>query len=94
MRTPSVDMKDLAANIQKIKTDSKDLHGSWPDADVTPELWATMLDLIYTGHRIVAWQFLEEAWPLRVAGKDAFKREFLEQLKESPYWQSIKQMGS
>ena len=58
------------------------------------ELWGTMLDLIYTGHRIIAWQFLEEAWPQTVAGKAAFKQEFIEQLKESPYWELVSQLGS
>lgn len=95
MSTPAADMKDLAAKIRKIRNDTKDAHGSWPDADIPPQLWGTMLDLIYTGHRILAWQFLDMAWPQNVAGKDdAFMDDFIKQMRKSPYWNSIAQLGS
>jgi hypothetical protein len=93
MRTPQA--KDLAAKLEKIREEAKSSRdSSWPEADISPELWGTMLDLIYTGHWSRAWQFLEEAWPQKVAGKEAFKRDFTEQLKKSPYWKSIEQLGS
>ncbi len=94
MRTAAVDTKDLAAKAAKVKVDAKDLHGAWPDADVPPELWGTMLDLIYSGHGKTAWQFLDMAWPQQVGGKPAFIRDFNKQLKTSPYWKSIAQIGS
>ena len=94
MRTPAVDMKDLAAKAESIHADSKRLRaGSWPHADVPPQLWGTMLDLIYSGHRQAAWEFLETAWPKQVRGRDAFRHDFNEQLKTSPYWKSVAQMG-
>ncbi len=95
MRTPTVDMKDLAAKVRKIRDETKNARGSWPKADIPPRLWATMLDLIYTGHRILAWQFLDMAWPPKVAGRDdAFMNDFMKQLRKSPYWKSIAQLGS
>jgi hypothetical protein len=95
MRTPTVDMKGLAAKIQKIRNETKDAHGSWPDANIPPQLWGTMLDLIYNGHRILAWQFLAMAWPQKVRGRDsAFINDFMKQLRKSPYWKSIAQLGS
>jgi hypothetical protein len=94
MRTP-VDEKDLATKIAKIKAETKDTRGSsWPNADISPQLWGTMLDLIYTGHRILAWQFLEMVWPKNVGGKEAFVDDFIAQLKKSPYWKSLAQMGN
>jgi hypothetical protein len=94
MRTP-VDEKDLATKIAQIKAATKDTRGSsWPNADISPQLWGTMLDLIYTGHRILAWQLLEMVWPKNVGGKEAFVNDFIAQLKKSPYWKSLAQMGS
>jgi hypothetical protein len=95
MCTGAVDMKGLAAKIEKIRTQTKDLRGgSWPDADLPPELWGTMLDLIYTCHRLQAWLFLDEAWPKQVAGKEGFVNDFSAQLKKSPYWKSVSQLGT
>ncbi len=94
MRTSGVDMKDLTARAESIQADCKHLPpGSWPDADIPPRLWGTMLDLIYSGHQAEAWQFLDMAWPGQIRGKDAFRRDFMEQLRTSPYWKSIKQMN-
>ena len=49
------------------------------------ELYATMLDLIYSGNEKLAWAFLEKAWPteIRHAWPIGFrhKEEFLEDLK-------------
>jgi len=95
MRTATVDAKELAKEVALIRNEAKHLHaGSWPDADLPPQLWGTMLDLIYSGHRDTAWQFLDAAWPKQIGGKDAFRRDFDEQLKRSPYWKSISQLGS
>ena len=88
-------MDDLAAKVQIIRDETSGAHGSWPSAAIGPQLWGTMLELIYTGHRILAWQFLDMAWPQGVAGKnDAFMNDFIEQLRKSPYWNSIAQLGS
>ena len=49
-----------------------------------------MLDLIYTGHDEEAWKFLDDAWPPKVHGKDAFARDFRAQLAKSPYWPAVR----
>jgi len=90
LRTPSTDTKALGAKAAQIKSDAKGLRGgSWPDAEIPPALWGTMLDLIYAGHQDAAWQFLDETWPHQVAGKERFKPDFIKQLKQSPYSRSI-----
>ncbi len=95
MCTASVDMDHLAARIQKIRTQTKELHGgSWPDADIPPAVWATMLDLIYSCHRLQAWLFVDEAWPKKVDGEENFITDFTNQLKKSPYWSTVSQLGT
>ena len=56
-----------------------------------PDLWATMLDLIYSGHADEAWKFLDDAWPPKVTGKDKFATDFRTQLAKSKYWPAVKQ---
>jgi hypothetical protein len=95
MCTPVADMKDVAAKVEKVRAETKDLRGgSWPDADIPPLVWGTMLDLIYTCHRLTAWLFVDTAWPQKVGGKEDFVNDFIAQLKRSPYWKSISQLGS
>ena len=80
-------MTELEANLEKNRSEAQGSHDrSWPAANVSSELWGTMLNLIYTGHGRRAWQFLEEAWPQNIHGKQVFRKEFSEHLKKSPYW--------
>lgn len=53
---------------------------------VPKNLSDTMLDLLYTGHPDLAWEFVEMAWPPDIAGKDKFLSIFRTHLKESRYW--------
>jgi hypothetical protein len=39
MCTPTVDWDHVAANVRKVRDETKDLKGSWPDADIPPLLW-------------------------------------------------------
>lgn len=62
-------------------------HEDWKDAENPPsELWSYMLELIYTGHPELAWQFCNMAWPPQVPGKEAFLMDFRSQLAQSPFW--------
>ena len=93
MRTRQVDLKRLDAKVETIRREAERLRdGSWPEADVSSALWGTMLDLIYTGHERRAWQFLDEAWPYNIRGKQLFRKDFTEQLKKSPYWKAIEKL--
>jgi hypothetical protein len=68
--------------------------GIWPRTEVSPQLWTTMLDLIYSGHADDAWKFLNSAWPAKVQGKDAFAGDFRAQLAKSPYWPAVSAMNA
>ena len=68
--------------------------GIWPRTDVSPQLWTTMLDLIYSGHAGDAWKFFNTAWPAKMQGKDAFASAFRAQLAKSPYWPAVSAMNS
>ncbi len=54
-----------------------------------PELWACMLNLLYSGNEAACWQLFDRWWPDRFVGppsKDAFKQEFLNTLSKSAQW--------
>lgn len=55
----------------------------------TPVFWGHMLELIYTGHEDLAWQFLDLVWSPQKQGKELFIRDFKKQLLQSQYWQMI-----
>ena len=95
MCTPQADINDVAAKVKQVREQTKDLRaGSWPDANIPPLVWGTMLDLIYSRHRLTAWLFVDTAWPQKVHGKQNFVKDFTAQLKKSPYWNSVSQLGS
>ncbi len=90
MRQPVLSESEMAKRISDIKADE-----TWKtEKNPPPLLWATMLDLIYTGNMNAAWKFFDKAWVKRVKGKDKFLREFREQLKTSPYWSEIEKMNA
>jgi hypothetical protein len=95
MRSPAPSVSDLDARVAEIRTHKNtSKNNSWPGADISPTLWATMLDLIYTGHGADAWKFLDRAWPPQIGGKDAFAQDFRAQLKRSPYWSAVDAMNA
>jgi hypothetical protein len=94
MRAPVLSANDLAVRTAEVKSFAPSAKGgTWPHAQVSPQLWATMLDLIYSGHSDDAWKFLDSAWPPKVQGKDVFARDFRAQLAKSPYWSAVKAMN-
>ena len=54
--------------------------------------WGEMIDLIYTGHTNLAWQYLDMVWPETKKGKELFKSEFQEQLSRSQFWDDLKHL--
>lgn len=95
MRTPEIAASDLATRAAAIRDYAPSAKGgTWPHAEVSPQLWATMLDLIYSGHADDAWKFLDDAWPPKVQGKDVFARDFRAQLAKSTYWPAVEAMNS
>jgi len=95
MRNAALSASDLAARAAAIKNYAPSAKGGeWPRGKVSPDLWATMLDLIYSGHADAAWKFLDDAWPPKVNGKDNFARDFRTQLAKSRYWPAVEAMNS
>ena len=91
MRKPAPSARTLQAEMKKVRT-SKDWEKVMDD-DYPPELWANMLDLIYSGHADMAWDFFDKAWPKNIKGKEAFLKEFRSSLKSSQFWPGIKEMN-
>jgi hypothetical protein len=90
-------MKKPAASLTKLKRDAaaaranidlnpytspEDNFNDWKEP-----FWSEMLDLIYTGHEDLAWQYLELVWPAKKKGKEKFLSDFKEQLATSVYGQ-------
>ncbi len=92
MRTAPLGASELAARAAEVKSGSA-RGGEWNQA-LSPQLWSTMLDLIYSGHAADAWKFLGDAWPPNVQGKDKFANDFRAQLAKSPYWHAVIAMNS
>jgi len=94
MRASALGPTDLEARAAEVRNYAPSAKGGeWPHAELSPQLWGTMLDLIYSGHAEDAWKFLDAAWPAKVRGKDAFARDFRAQLAKSPYWPAVKAMN-
>lgn len=53
--------------------------------DFEEAFWSEMLNLIYSGHEDLAWQYFELVWPIDKPGKDKFAADFKEALAESYY---------
>jgi hypothetical protein len=95
MRAAPPSPSDLATRASTVKNyPSSAKGGEWPHGQISPDLWSTMLDLIYSGHADEAWKFLDDAWPPKVQGKDKFAQDFRAQLAKSPYWHAVGAMNS
>jgi hypothetical protein len=95
MRTPAPAAGDLSTSAASVRNYAPSAKGgAWPHAEISPDLWTTMLDLIYGGHADEAWKFLDKAWPPKVRGKEAFARDFSAQLARSRYWPAVKAMNA
>ncbi len=60
-----------------------------PNSELEPDLWRTMLDLIYSGHESEAVRFFNEAWPEKRPGKDGFYAEFRSVLDKSAAYRAF-----
>ncbi len=81
---PTASIDALAAGA--VGTPISHIPDKWPQ----PDLWRTMLDLMYGGHEALAWQVFDRASVGHESQAADFKREFLEQLSKSPYWPALK----
>lgn len=88
MFKPPPDESAFAALVAEVRGKERWSYGSAPVA-----YWSSMLDLIYTGHTSLAWEFADAAWSTDETEKEAFLREFRAQLAESPYWPDVQALG-
>ncbi len=84
MRKPAPSAAELRKTAKEIR------DGDWQHDYPPPELWGTMLDLIYTGNPDAAWKFASQAWVPGHVSKQKFLRDFCDQLARSQYFAQIK----
>ena len=65
----------------------------WGGTDWNPDVWAVMLDLIYSGHMDTAWTFMADAWQPGRTDMEAFHRAFSCQLQASPWWPAVAELN-
>jgi hypothetical protein len=86
MHKPAPSREDLERRAQQAREDvswgrmRRNFH------EVPEILLNTMVELLYTGHPDLTWQFLEMAWPPDISEKDAWLSKFRAELEESQYW--------
>jgi hypothetical protein len=85
MRKPAPPPADLAAAAAALHEPLR-----LAPADPPVELWSRMLDLMYTGHERLAWEFFDQAWPGDSEPKRRFLAEFRAQLAKSVYWPDVR----
>lgn len=56
-----------------------------PSMDFEDAFWSEMIDLIFTGHEDLAWQYFDMVWPKAKPGKAKFLADFKETLADSYY---------
>jgi hypothetical protein len=89
MRQPAPSEIELARHAQEVQRSPE-----WKYLNCPPEFLRYMLDLIYTGHADLAWQFFDMAWPPEEKGKNQFLAEFVAELATSQYWPELRKMNN
>jgi hypothetical protein len=91
MKKPAPSLAKLKemARAKRTKISLKPYRGV-KDSGIDEEVfWDVMLDLIYTGHEDLAWQYLDLVWPAQRKGKALFISDFKHALSGSPFWKMI-----
>ncbi|MGB7207676.1 MAG: hypothetical protein WBD27_03355 [Pyrinomonadaceae bacterium] len=85
MKKPAPSLARLKAKARAASLKiSNDLYNE-VGMDFEEAFWSEMLDLIYSGHEDLAWQYFELVWPTKKTGKEKFTADFKEALAESYY---------
>ena len=90
MKTPPPKPEEMRRKAQEVKNDER-WHDEMREIEerIPSSLWGYMLDLIYRGHKELARQFVDMAWPENKGGKEEFLEDFESQLSKSPYWPEV-----
>lgn len=91
MKKPAPSLAKLKemARAKRAKISLRPYRGVKDSGNHEEVFWDVMLDLIYTGHEDLAWQYLDLVWPVQRKGKELFIRDFKHNLSESPFWKMI-----
>jgi len=57
--------------------------------NIPRKLFSYALDLMYSGHEDLGWQFIEQAWSSRYPLDDQMLIDMRERLEKSPYWGEV-----
>jgi hypothetical protein len=91
MKKPAPSLASLSrkAARYRAKMDLKPFTSPDDNFNEMEPFWGDMLDLIYSGHEKLAWQFFDMVWPIKKPGKEKFLNDFKQQLSLSAYgtWQ-------
>lgn len=95
MQRPPPDVAWFAERVQ-LTLAGEESASTWRHGGVPASYWATMLDLIYSGHAALAARFADEAWSdvRPPADKAAFLAQFRAQLARSPYFPLVADRAS
>ncbi len=85
MKKPAPTMAKLRAKAKAASRKISNNPYTEVGMDFQEAFWGEMLDLIYTGHEPLAWQYFDMVWPAKKPGKEKFKADFNEALAESYY---------
>jgi hypothetical protein len=87
MQRPAPAQRELTDLAQKLRREK-----SWAEQPpaIPPELYVTALDLMYSGHEMLGWQFINEAWSPENLHNEEFVNGMKSRLAASAYWESLK----
>lgn len=89
MAKPAPSAEELEAKARFIR-ESPEWESSPSGSYIPAELFATALDLMYSGHEELGWQFIERAWNADDSFKERILGSLRSRLNESPYWPELK----
>jgi hypothetical protein len=91
MKKPAPSLAKLKemARAKRAKISLKPYKGAKNSGIDEEVFWDVMLDLIYTGHEDLAWQYMDLVWPAQRQGKALFISDFKHTLSDSPWWKMI-----
>lgn len=92
MKKPAPNQQNLLKMAEETKADFANV-GEENNWSAPSTMKYRMLDLIYSGNMESAWKLWELSWPAKHPGNAAFLKEFVQELKSSPHYNDINQIG-
>lgn len=86
MYRPAPSAQEFDAMITAIHNDPDNQHRHNAPSMI---LWEKMIELLYSGHEVIAWRLYESAWQPHFGDKVAWAEKFKARLSESLYWKHV-----